>query len=325
MSQPAVTRKPDASFEPRWMISAFQTMVLALTVTEIALAFAVYYNWVWVAIPLVLLASHFIHGLLIGFHEASHGLLRRNRKFNEFDGVLIGTLSLTSFSLYRAAHQTHHMFLSTERDEELWPFVHPASPRWLRILAAFLELFAGLFFTPFLFVRTFFRRNSPIRNKRVRRRVWMEFGLMAVTWGSILGIVAWLQLWKYFLWMEFVPAFIAANLQSWRKYIEHVGLEGSTANGCTRSIITPSFAGRLLAYTLLHEPFHGVHHIHVGLPHDELPKHAEDLQPTQPDEMAPFPNYRSALMHLLRNLPDPRVGAQWKNSPASAPATSNAA
>ena len=27
--------------------------------------------------------------------------------------------------------------------------------------------------------------------------------------------------------------------------------------------------------------------------------------------MPPFPNYRSALMDLLRNLPDPRSGSHW--------------
>ena len=62
-----------------------------------------------------------------------------------------------SFSLYRAAHQLHHAYLATERDEELWPFVIPGMPRWVRILAAFLELGLGLLFTPFLFVRTFLR------------------------------------------------------------------------------------------------------------------------------------------------------------------------
>ena len=54
---------------------------------------------------LVLVSSHFMHGMLIGFHEASHGLLRKSRLLNEIDGVLIGVLSFMSFSLYRAAHQ----------------------------------------------------------------------------------------------------------------------------------------------------------------------------------------------------------------------------
>ena len=76
-----------------------------------------------------------------------------------------------SFSLYRAAHQLHHAYLATERDVELWPFVIPGTPRWIRILAAVIELSFGLFFTPFLFVRTFIRAGSRFETK-LRR----EFG-----------------------------------------------------------------------------------------------------------------------------------------------------
>src|SRR5580692_299544 len=118
--------------------AAFPLVLIALLLTECGLIVALQHRAYWLAVPLVLIASHFMHGLLIGFHEASHGLLRSNRRINEIDGVLAGILSFMSFSLYRAAHQTHHAYLATERDEELWPFVFVDSPRWLRCLAAFL-------------------------------------------------------------------------------------------------------------------------------------------------------------------------------------------
>ncbi len=297
---------------PHWASrSAFQIIVFALAFTQAALAFAVYRGWFWLAVPLVLVASHFMHGLLVGFHEASHGLLRRNRTFNEVDGVLIGMLSLTSFSLYRAAHQTHHMHLAGERDEELWPFVVPGTPRWARVLAAFFELNFGLVATPLLFARTFFRRGSPIRSRKVRRRIWAEFALMIMVWTSILTTVAWLGAWEYFLWLYLIPACVAANLQSWRKYIEHVGLAGNTPISATRSIVPQSWTGRVLAFTLLHEPYHGVHHLRMSLPHPELPRRAPELVPTAPGELNPYPSYRHALLDLLRNLADPRVGGQW--------------
>ncbi len=298
---------------PHWTSrSAFQLIVFALAITQAALFAALYHDNYWLAVPLALVASHFMHGMLIGFHEASHGLLRENRKLNEFDGVLIGVLSFMSFSLYRAAHQTHHSHLATERDEELWPFNDPKSPRWARVLAAVVELNAGLFFTPFLFLRTFFRKGSPIRAKKVRRRIWSELILMAVFWSAVLVTVASLHLWKYFFWVYFVPGYIAGNLQSWRKYIEHVGMTGDTATSATRSIVTETWGGRLLAFTLLHEPFHGLHHRHVGLPHASLPPLAPTLAPREPGETEPFPSYRSALADLMRKLADPRVGPAWQ-------------
>jgi fatty acid desaturase len=202
--------------------------------------------------------------------------------------------------------------LATERDEELWPFVIPGTPRLFRILAALLELTVGLFYTPSLFIRTFLRSGSPIRNKKLRRRIWAEFGLTALVWIALLAIVASFNLWKYFVWMYLAPAVLAANMQSLRKYIEHVGLSGSTVNGATRSIVSKGPLGRFVAFTLLHEPYHGVHHRHAGVPHAELPQHVAVLQPKTPDELPPFAGYRHAFMHLLRNLADPRAGAQWQ-------------
>jgi fatty acid desaturase len=293
---------------------AFQTLVISLALTELAAWAAVWSGWIWLAIPPVLVAAHLMHGMLIGFHEASHGLLRKNRRWNEFDGVIIGIFSLLPFSLYRVAHQTHHMHLATERDTELWPFVRPNAPRWARRLAAFFELTLGLFYSPFIFLRIFIGRASVVRSRKVRRRIWAEIALAAVVWAGILVGVSYWGVWKYFLLMYLVPALIAANLQSWRKYIEHVGLTGATVNSSTRSIVPRSWLGRVFAYTLLHEPYHGVHHQNAGLPHTVLPRFTSVLAPKTPGDVAPFMSYRQALPDLIRSLADPRVGAHWSDS-----------
>ena len=307
---------PPPTKVPSWISrSAFQMLVFLVLFTEIGLAVALYHEAsLWVLMPLVLLASHFMHGTAVGLHEATHGLLRKNRRFNEFDGVLLGVFSFMSFSLYRAAHQSHHAYFATERDEELWPFVFTTSPRWVRVLAAVLELTMGLLFTPFLFLRAFLRKGSPIRSKKVRRRVWMELGLMVGVWIGILAAVSHWQAWRYFLWMYLAPAYLAANLQTWRKYVEHVGLTGGTVNSATRNIVADGWWGRLVSLTLLHEPYHGVHHLHMSLHHEELPTRVAELMPVTHEERAPFPSYRAAVLDLLRNLPDPRVGAQWRRT-----------
>ena len=299
--------------EPHWVLrEAFQLLVFAVVAAEVALGVAVQRGWIWLAIPLVLVTSHLMHGTLIGLHEAAHGLLRKNRRFNEFDGVVIGTLSLMSFSLYRVVHQTHHAHLTRERDYEFWPLSRTTIPRGTRRLAAFLELNFGLLFTPFVFLRAFLCSPSPVRSQRVRRRIWMELVLTAFTWICILLAVAVFDLWKYFIWMYLAPAFIAANLQSWRKYIEHVGLSGTTVNGATRSIVAKSWLGKIVAFTLLHEPFHGVHHQRAGLRHSVLPQCTSCLEPANPNEHTPYLSYRHALLDLIRSLADPRVGPQWQ-------------
>jgi fatty acid desaturase len=299
-------------WRPSWISrSAISFVSISFYLTLIGLGFAVHFENYWVAVPLMLVCAHCMHGLLIGFHEASHGMLRKNRRFNDFEGYLIGTFSFLGFTLYRVAHQSHHSHMGTQRDEELWPFVEPTVPRWGRVLAAFLELTCGIFFTPFVFVRSFLRKGSTIRSKRIRRRIWIELGVIVVFWTLVLTTVHLLGIWRYFLLVYALPAILAGNLQSWRKYIEHVGLTGSTVRSGTRSIVANNWAGRLVSFTLLHEPYHGVHHLHMGLPHAELPGRADSLQPETPEELPPFRSYGHALVHLLRSLADPRVGSQW--------------
>jgi len=299
--------------EPHWLSrAAFGVISGLFFLTQLGILLALYQNNYWVAVPLSLIASHLMHGLLIGFHEASHGLLRRSRVLNEIDGLLIGVFSLTSFSLYRAAHQLHHAYLASEKDDELWPFVHPPVARWKRVLAAVLELTMGIFFTPYLFLRTFLREGSPIRNKKLRKRIWIELGLIAAVWAIILTFDALTGAWKYFLWMYFVPGWIAGNMQSLRKYVEHVGLTSMTINGSTRSIVAEGWFAQFICFTLLHEPYHGVHHWRSGLPRPELPMHTEALEPKDPEDRPPFRTYGAALWDLMVNLPNPKVGAQWR-------------
>jgi hypothetical protein len=49
-----------------------------------------------------------------------------------------------------------------------------------------------------------------------------------------------------------------------------------------------------------------------------LPQHVEKLQPTKAGERMPYPSYRNALLDLMRCLPDPRVGPQWRTVDATA-------
>jgi fatty acid desaturase len=305
----------DASIEPHgphWLSrAAFPMLVALFFLTQASLGWAISRANYWLAAALVLISSHLMHSMLIGFHEASHGLLRQSRLLNEIDGIIIGIFSLMSFSLYRAAHQLHHAYLASERDEELWPFVHPNMPRRARVLSAVLELTMGLLFTPFLFLRTFLRRHSPIRNQKLRRRIWIEFAVTALIWTALLAAVAGFGLWKYFLWLHLLPAWLAANMQSFRKYVEHVGLTGSTVNSSTRSIVAEGWVAAFVNFTLLHEPYHGVHHWRSGLPHPELPRHASALEPSVEQERPPFRSFGAAVRDLFINLSDPRVGAQW--------------
>jgi fatty acid desaturase len=239
------------------------------------------------AAMIVFLLSYLMHSNLIAFHEAAHGLLCPTRWINDGIGWLLGAFSLLSLQLYRSAHHTHHAYLATPRDEELT---------------------CGLIYTPCLFLRAFFRPGTVIRNAAVRRRIYIESVAIAVFWGLHLVTAFVWDLWIFLLLMYFAPAWLAGSLQSWRKYIEHMGVTGSTALSATRSVQPESLFGHLVAVSLFHEPFHGIHHKYPRLPHDTLPSFATILIPSRENEIPPFPNYRSALWSMLGSLRDPRVG-----------------
>jgi fatty acid desaturase len=274
----------------------------------------------WAAVPLILIIAHVMHCHLLGLHEAAHGNMCPEYWLNEGIGIFVGTHSYMSLSLFRVVHHSHHAYVATERDEELWPFVLPGTPRWLRLLTAACELFLGLLFTPFLFLRAFLRKDSTIQNPAVRRRIWAELAFTATCSALTIAAVAWWNLWYYWAMMYLVPALLAGFMQSLRKYIEHMGLLGSTILESTRSVVPAGVFGRFLAFTMFNEPYHGVHHKYAHLPQSALPEFSELLTPTTGEEVAPYPSYYHALRDMLRSLSNPRIGAQWKlEEPAAAP------
>jgi fatty acid desaturase len=274
-----------------------------------AIYWAVAEGRVAVLVPLVLAQVFVFHAFLIAFHEAAHGTLCPVGWLNGYFGRLVGLTSFMSLTLYRAAHHWHHAYLGDRRDEEFWPLNDPAAGKWKRRLAAFLELTCGLVWTPFLFVRAFLRRDTHVRAPAVRRMIWVELvGLVAV-WAAIVGLAVWFDLVPVLVAGYLIPAVLAGNVQSLRKYVEHVGLTGR-GPALTRSVRNPSRAGRFLSWLLFHEPYHDVHHLYPKVPQEALPTVAAAENPLPP-ELPVFPNYRAALVDLLRGLADPKFGKAW--------------
>ena len=136
---------------------------------------------------------------------------------------------------------------------------------------------------------------------------------------AALVIVAWWNLWYYWAMMYLVPALLAGFMQSLRKYIEHMGLMGSTILESTRSVVSTSLLGRLLAFTMFNEPYHGVHHKYARLPQTALPEFTELLVTNTKEEVPPFPSYYHAFCDMVRSLGNPRIGAQWRAHEVASP------
>lgn len=286
------------------------SLVALFVLLELWITYAVN-NRSWLLIvPAWLALAYVMHAHLLAFHECSHAGLLPFRTLNYLAGVLVGWGSLMSFKLYRTTHHTHHGYLGQERDEELWPFVIRDMPRWKRRVAAIGELTVGLLYTPALFLRCYFRRGSPIRNRRTRIHIAFELTGMILFWTAILWATANFDLWIYLLSCYVVPAWLAGNIQSARKYVEHMGLFGTTVETLTRSIVSGTWFGRLVSFTLFYEQYHAAHHLHGEIPQREVAGTAGVLE-----DRCVYRTYAAALADVARQLADPKIGPQWLRSP----------
>jgi len=266
--------------------------------------------------PLVLISwlvqAHIGHTNLLAFHEASHYTLHPSRRLNEFQGIILGSVILTPLSAYRWVHNQHHIHLGTQRDCELWPFVDLKVPRWRRLLTAAAELLLGFFYTPIIFLRGVLVAQR-IPRAAVRRLMW-EYLICLALWGAVLTAVIRFGVTNEFIVGYLIPAMLAGNLQSLRKFTEHVGLLGHDVPSTTRTVIHSSMLGRLLSASMLHIDLHGPHHLHAKIPHFHLPEAtpiAYEQELCDPAAANVFPSYVAAFWDMARTLLNPRVGAQW--------------
>jgi fatty acid desaturase len=264
------------------------------------------------------LQAHVGHANLLAFHEASHFTLHPRRWLNEAVGIFVGSVILTPLSAYRWVHSRHHAHLGTVRDSEMWPFVNPGTPRALRLLAVAGELLVGFFYTPVIFLRgVLVERDRLPRN--VTRRLASEYLACLALWGLVLAAVSASGVWEVFLVGYLVPSLLSGNLQSLRKFVEHMGLFGTDVPTTTRTVVPVTTTGRILSYTMLHIDHHGPHHLHPKIPQDRLPEalplvYADELH--DPAKANVFPSYAAAIADMVRSLADPRVGAQWLKTEA---------
>jgi fatty acid desaturase len=250
------------------------------------------------------------HMMLLAFHEAVHYHLSSRRWVNEFRGVFLGTVAFIPLSVYRHVHYFHHARLAAEEDPELWPYNKPASPRWLRVLSACIELTLGWGFTQVQFLRGILVSNK--RTARLERRIALEYALLASVWALVLAAVAMRGWWEEFLIGYVVPAFGASNVHAWRKFVEHMGLRGNSAMTATRSVVPQRPVGRVLSTILLHVNYHGAHHRHARLHFHGLAKAMPQAHTADPQALPVFPSYFRALLDMLPALANPRVGGQWQ-------------
>ena len=271
----------------------------------------------WVTVLSWPVLAYFGHTILLAFHEASHGHLGPPRWVNEMRGINIGIVALVPLSVYRVVHGSHHAHLGEVKDEEMWPYCDPKVPRWIRVIMVWAELAIGYIVTPLIFFRAIVVNWNSI-SAPMRKRIVREYALILLFWGIALTVMHLQGWWTSFLACYLIPAILTGQVQSVRKYTEHLGLLGNTAETAARTIVPHTVVENAMSTTMLHVNYHSAHHQQAGLPYYALPAATNEAQIVQAGGRV-YPTFWSAFYEMLPSLFDPRIGSQWLESPATAP------
>jgi fatty acid desaturase len=237
------------------------------------------------------------------FHECTHQTLTGRSWFDVCLGRVLGTIMLTPYTVYRESHIRHHAYLNKPQDWELWPYADPDCSSGFRRLFVWLDLGCGVLTSPFIYGRIYFSRESPLRTPALRRTVFLEYLAIAVFWGSMYGIVAWLNYWPPFIRAWILPWWLAGIIQSGRKLTEHLGMASYDPLLGTRTVMGGGWMTRFLTYVNFDIFIHGPHHRHPRVAHNELRSKMDQYLNENPDVRYPvYKSYWRATYAMLPNL-----------------------
>ncbi len=238
------------------------------------------------------------------FHETVHQTIGRWRNANIWFGRIVGTFLGIPYSAYRETHIRHHAYMNTRDDYELWPYSKPGTSLGLRRICAMLNLLCAIISEPIIYGRIYFKRNSPL-SAAARRTIGREYLAIIAFWGTIALTTIVLTItgtiyWQYFdpLWL--LPMQLAAMINVFRKFVEHLGMESTEPFLGTRTIIGNNVLTRVCSYFNFELDVHGPHHRFPKIAHFQLESKLTEYRRKHPDAPIPvFPTYLAAALDTI--------------------------
>lgn len=244
------------------------------------------------------------------FHETVHLTLPRPAWYNVTLGRIIGTLLLVPYHVYRESHIRHHAYLNRPNDWELWPYSDPNRSVWFRRVFAWVDLCFGFLTAPYVYGRTYFHPNSPIKQFEVLRAIRREYLAMGLFWGSMAILIVMTGTGMMFIRAWVIPHMLAGIFQVGRKFTEHLGMASFDPLLGTRTVMGRNFITRFASFLNFEIFVHGPHHRYPRVSHQNLKgKMHEHLQREPMLQIPCYSSYLSAVAAMLPSLlVNPGVG-----------------
>ncbi len=144
---------------------------------------------------MILWLAYFQHTWMTIFHADAHYAAYEGKWHNIRQGMIVGTLLMVPFHVYRHLHIRHHSKMGLPDDFEMWPYCDPSKSLAFRRFFVLCDLLLGWWLGPYIYGRIFFVRNSPISDPKVRRRIRWEYLLIVTCWSGIIALVAYYGAW----------------------------------------------------------------------------------------------------------------------------------
>lgn len=267
---------------PTWGKSVWQLVnTLVPYVTLLGLAMRSLSYSVWIAIPLIMLASGFFIRLFIIFHDCGHHSFFTNRLANEIVGIITGFLTFFPFYKWRFEHAVHHANSSNldgRGTGDVWLLTVneyrtlPWAKRFVYRLYRHPLVLFGMG-PVYLFISG--RRNR--KHARTKER-WYIYGSNVVQLLTIVGLCK-LFGWQTVLLVQGVTMYLAGIVGVWLFYVQHQ-FEGSYFEErgdwdyLSAALKGSSFyqLPNILQWFTGNIGFHHIHHLNPKIPNYHLHK-----------------------------------------------------
>lgn len=242
---------------------------------------------IWIAIPLAILAAGFFIRIFIIFHDCGHQSFFKNRKANDFLGVITGILTFFPYHQWKNEHAVHHATssnLDRRGTGDIWTLtvneyialspLHRAGYRLYRnpvIMFGIGPIFLFLYQ---------YRFNKKGAGRKERLDTYLTNFILLVIFGGI----SWLIGWKNVLLVQGMILYTAGIIGVWLFYVQHQFEDTYFDTQENWSYMSAAMEGssfyklpKLLQWMTGNIGYHHVHHLSSRIPNYNLQRACESI------------------------------------------------
>jgi len=222
----------------------------------------------------ILLIAGRQQALLAILHEATHNLLAKNTKLNNFLGNWFAAYPiLASIDWYGYHHHPHHQHLNTQLDQTWTSKADKLEWQFPQTKAQFIKIILK---QPLIggveWLVTMYKGSElyPLKSLKSKQKIYSLLQKL-IYYIFLATALTYLDAWEYFFLYWFVPLFfVLPILQRFRRISEHFGVERTHDLNGGRDL-TPNWFEKLF-FSPHNVGYHLAHHQFSNVPQHNLPQ-----------------------------------------------------